>query len=81
MKRLRPRCFEKIMFEEAQQLKSKNYCEIKTERLRRLIWCYNKYYFNTLSNSNLFLHHTLSTYCIKIRHENPNVWLPEIRTE
>jgi hypothetical protein len=78
VKRLRPKYFEKILFEEATQLKSKNYCKIKTERLRRLIWCYNKYIFPTTTPELLF---RLAKYCGSIKFARPGVWLPEIRTE
>ena len=80
MKRLRPRCFEKILAKE----ESRNFRRVswvRVERLRRLVWCYNKYL--RLDPSTMpYLLFTLAEYYGKVKRNcPPGVWLPEIRTE
>lgn len=77
MKRLRPRIFEGLLFKEADKIES-TIDLFAVERLRRLIWCYNKYYENTLGH-NLYLRHVLSICCLKVRHSFPGIWLPKIK--
>ena len=50
----------------------------RVERLRRLIWCYNKYIFPTTTPELLF---RLAKYYGSIKFARPYDWLPEIKTE
>jgi hypothetical protein len=77
VKRLRPKYFEKIFEREVEEFGLEvDYARV--ERLRRLIWCYNKYLFQTTTPELLF---RLAKYCGSIKFARPYVWLPEIRTE
>lgn len=77
MKRLRPRCFKEILEREVAKFGLEvDYARV--ERLRRLIWCYNKYIFPTTTPELLF---RLAKYHNLIKFASPSVWLPEIRTE
>jgi len=79
MKRLRPRCFKEVLGKESAIAWENGVDYIRVERLRRLIWCYNKYHY--LDYFTPYLLFLLSAYRGKIRHDAPNVWIPEIRTE
>jgi hypothetical protein len=77
MKRLRPRCFKEIFEREVAEFGLEvDYARV--ERLRRLIWCYNKYIFPTTTPELLF---RLAKYFGSIKFARPGVWLPEIRTK
>jgi hypothetical protein len=77
MKRLRPRCFKEILKrEETSGILRVDY--VKIERLRRLVWCYNKYIFPITTPELLF---RLAKYHNLIKFARPGVWLPEIRTK
>ena len=51
---------------------------VKIERLRRLVWCYNKYIFPIATHGLLF---RLAKYYDLIKFSRPGIWLPEIRTK
>ena len=77
MKRLRPRCFKEILKrKETGGILRVDY--VKIERLRRLVWCYNKYIFLIITPELLF---RLAKYYNLIKSARPGVWLPEIRTK
>ena len=76
MKRLRPRCFKEIFEREVYLGLEVDY--VRIERLRRLVWCYNKYIFPTTTPGLIF---RLAEYYNFIKFSRPDVWLPEIRTK
>ena len=78
MKRLRQRCFKEILGKESATTWENGVDYVRVERLRRLVWCYNKYVFPITTPELLF---RLAKYHNLIKFTRPGVWLPEIRME
>ena len=79
MKRLRPRCFEEILIQES-STSFYNIDLIRVERLRRLVWCYNKYirHFTPSVWSGVSI--ILAEYYGRVRRNCPsNIWLPKLK--